>query len=63
MKYNYVCLNKDCKDYNKTIVINHSMKENNKTHCYSCDKETLQKKIEQSNFILNGIGLYKKNTY
>lgn len=63
MKYNYICLNKDCSDYNKKIVIEHSIKEKNKTKCNTCNNDSLQKKIERVNFSLNGIGVYKNNTY
>ncbi len=48
-----------CSVCNKTFEINHNIKESSRTKCPNCKKETLERLISKSNFILKGNGWYK----
>jgi len=51
--YDYYC--KECK---KLFEIFHSIKDEAKTICPDCEKESLKRLISKSNFILKGGGWY-----
>lgn len=60
MIYKYKCSNKEC---NLEKEIKQSIKEDSIKICPSCNKETFNRVIEVSNFILKGVGVYKNGTY
>lgn len=61
--YDYKCLNKDCNNFDKVFEVKQSIKDDKLKKCSCCEKETLEKQITKSNFVLKGIGVYKNNTY
>lgn len=60
MIYKYKCLNNSCNHEEK---IKQSIKEDSIKICPLCKKETFNRVIEVSNFVLKGIGVYKNGTY
>lgn len=64
MKYDYVCRNQDCLNFNKVFEVNQSIKDDKLKNCNYCKKDTLERLITKNNgFSINGIGVYQKGTY
>ena len=64
MKYDYKCLNKDCKKYDIIFEVTQSIKEDKLKTCECCKKDTLERLITKSSgFNLKGQGWYKNGTY
>lgn len=61
--YDYKCSNKDCSNFDNIFEVRQSIKEDKLKKCSHCEKDTLEKQITKSNFVLKGIGVYKNNTY
>lgn len=61
--YDYKCSNKDCSNFNNVFEVRQSIKEDKLKKCSNCEKDSLEKQVTKSNFILKGIGVYKNNTY